>query len=152
MSCPFITVPWATSECYWVPSPTQADKMCAMYLGKTIWIYAWQNDTEQYKHIVMSHFPGFDMEPDLCMQNHQGRTVQKTHSISICFCDSEFINTEKSFSFRKWIQLGGKDGSMAKSTYCSIRGPEFRSQHPLCGSQVPVAPAPRDPKTPFWSL
>jgi hypothetical protein len=34
--------------------------------------------------------------------------------------------------------LGCRDGSLAKSTDCSSKGPEFKSQHPHGGSQPSV--------------
>ena len=34
--------------------------------------------------------------------------------------------------------VGWRDGSVVKSTNCSSRGPEFKSQHPHGGSQPSV--------------
>jgi hypothetical protein len=39
---------------------------------------------------------------------------------------------------RKKEKRGWRDGSEVKSTHCSSRGPEFKSQQPRGGSQPPV--------------
>jgi hypothetical protein len=46
----------------------------------------------------------------------------------------------------KWVGRGGyRDGSVAKSTDCSSKGPWFNPQHPHGSSQLSVTLVPRDP-------
>jgi hypothetical protein len=42
------------------------------------------------------------------------------------------------FSFSRYRKLGWRDGSAIKSTDCSSKGPEFKSQQPHGGSQPSV--------------
>lgn len=57
------------------------------------------------------------------------------HSSLLCF----------SLIFKKLVILGWRIGSGVKSTYCSCRGPEFKSQYPHGVSQPPVTPVMGDP-------
>ena len=50
----------------------------------------------------------------------------------------EQYEKSKSIAVRKEEEGGWKDGSAVKSTDCSSRGPEFKSQQPHGGSQPSV--------------
>ena len=50
---------------------------------------------------------------------------------------------------QKW---GWRDGSMAKNTGCSLRGPELSSQHPYKDSQTLHNSSPRGCNALFWPL
>jgi hypothetical protein len=46
---------------------------------------------------------------------------------------------------QKFKARGWRDGSAVKSTSCSSRGPQFKSQHPDGSSQLSVTPFQGDP-------
>jgi hypothetical protein len=58
---------------------------------------------------------------------------QNTHCCCILVCLYTYI-----FLFQKCLFVGWRDGSAGKSTDCSSKGPEFKSQQPHGGSQPPV--------------
>jgi hypothetical protein len=66
-----------------------------------------------------------------------------------CFVDQAGLRlTEIHLLWIKNVPLGWRDGSVGKSTDCSYKGPEFKSQQPHGGSQ----PSIMGSDAPFWGV